>query len=83
MTSLGLLVLVLLDRSANCAGTRECKNDDTFGGKYPRYYISDWTVTLGSTSKTNGFVFSYFFAETFKVCLEVSFFEYYHPKSHN
>ena len=44
---------------------------------------SDWTVTLGSTSKTNGFVFSYFFAEKIKVCLEVSFFEYYHPKSNN
>ena len=28
-------------------------------------------MTLGSTSKTNGFVFSYFFAEKFKVCLEV------------
>ena len=45
--------------------------------------MNDLTVTLGSTSKTNGFVFSYFFAEKFKVCLEVSFFEYYHPKSHN
>ena len=38
MTSLGLLVLVLPDRSANCAGTRECRNDDNFGGTYPRYY---------------------------------------------